>query len=72
MLMGIIGFLILLLVGLFFGTITYPTRDELILIASCAGLFIMTWLNQRDKKAMQEEETLKKENKIGRRSKVSG
>jgi len=61
--MAVIGFLILLLVGLFFGTITYPTRDELILIVSCISLFIMTWLNKRDKNAIKEEEILKKEKK---------
>jgi len=63
LLIAVIGFLILILVGLFFGAITYPTRDELILIASCAGLFIMTWLNKRDKDAIKEEEILKKEKK---------
>ena len=60
---AIIGFVILLIVSLVFGTITYPTRDELILILSCSGLLIMTWLNKRDKDAMKEEETLEKRKK---------
>lgn len=56
MLMAIVGFIILLLVAITFGTITYPTRDELLLIASSAGLLIMAWLSKRDQGAIEEEE----------------
>ena len=56
MLMAIIGFIILLLVAVTFGTITYPTRDELLLIASSAGLLIMAWLSKRDRGTIDEEE----------------
>ena len=54
--MAIIGFIILLLVAVTFGTITYPTRDELLLIASSAGLLIMAWLSKRDRGTSEEEE----------------
>jgi hypothetical protein len=56
MLMAIVGFIILLLVAVTFGTITYPTRDELLLIASSAGLLIMAWLSKRDRGTIEEEE----------------
>jgi len=53
--MAVIAFIFLILVGVVFGTITYPTRDELILIASCTGLLIMLWLNRRDRSTSEKE-----------------
>ena len=49
MLMAFVGFLILLFVALIFGTITYPTQDELVLILSSLVLLVFAWLYKREK-----------------------
>ncbi len=55
MLVAIIGFLILLIVAFFCGSLMFPTRDELTLILSAFCLFVVTWFYTREKRVLKGE-----------------
>jgi len=63
MLMGLVGFLILLVVSIIFGTLTFPTQDDLILVLSSSMLLVMAWLYRREKRTISEEKKDVKEEK---------
>jgi len=46
---AIIAFLIFLLVGIIFGTVKSPTRDDLMLIASSFVLLVIAWFYKKEK-----------------------
>ncbi len=56
MLAALIGFLIFLFVALLFGTITPPTKDELLLLLSSFSFLVITWLYTRERRGEQKEE----------------
>ena len=61
--MGLVGFLILLVVSIIFGTLTFPTQDDLILVLSSSMLLVMAWLYRREKRTISEEKKDVKEEK---------
>ena len=61
--MGLVGFLILLVVSIIFGTLTFPTQDDLILVLSSSMLLVLAWLYRREKRTISEEKKDVKEEK---------
>ena len=63
MLMGLVGLLILLVVSIIYGTLAFPTQDDLILVLSSSMLLVMAWLYRREKRTISEEKKDVKEEK---------
>lgn len=61
--MPIVGFLILLFMAIIYGTITFPTQDELILILSSSMLLFIAWFYRREKRTLKGEKEEVKEEK---------
>lgn len=61
--MGLVGLLILLVVSIIYGTIAFPTQDDLILVLSSSMLLVMAWFIRREKRTISEEKKDVKEEK---------
>ncbi len=53
MLVAVVALLFFLLIALLSGTITLPTKDEILLLISSFGLLIFSWIRMRERRAEQ-------------------
>ena len=52
---AIVAFLFFILIALLSGTVTFPTRDEFILVFASVSLLFVSWLYKREERALKEK-----------------
>ena len=52
---AIIAFLFFIVIALISGTVTFPTRDELVLVFASISLLIVSWLYKREEQTHKEK-----------------
>ena len=52
---AIVAFLFFIVIALLSGTVTFPTRDEFILVFASLSLLIVSWLYKREERALKEK-----------------
>jgi len=53
--MAIVAFLFFIVIALLSGTITFPTRDEFVLVFASISLLVVSWLYKREEQANKEK-----------------